>query len=92
MENGLKITEIRFIRIKDDAGPVKAEATVTLNDALAVHGVKIVRINGKLKVTMPSRKDHKGKYVDIIHPVSQKMREYLENEILEYYFEKTVSG
>ena len=90
MENGLKITEIRFVRIKKDAGPVKAEVTVTLNNALAIHGVKIVRIKDRLKVTMPSRKDNNGKYVDIVHPVSHKIREYLENEVLDYYFEETI--
>ena len=52
---------------------------------LAVHDIKVVQGDERLFVAMPSRKDDNGVFRDIIHPISQAARTFIENEILDAY-------
>ena len=59
-------------------GNVKAVADVTLDDAIAIHGVKLVDGKNGTFVSMPENrwqdKDGNYKHVDIVHPTNADTR------------------
>lgn len=64
---------------------MKAVVSVTFDNAIVVHDIKIIEGQDKLFIAMPSRKTPDGEYKDITHPINSQMREYLENAILTKY-------
>jgi len=66
-------------------GVAVAHATVTLGNAYAVHGLKIMEGENGLWVSMPASKNKKGEFKDIFHPISKEAREVLINAVLQAY-------
>ena len=83
----MKNMEITDIRIKnvDSEGKMKAVASVTFDNAFAVHDVKVIEGPEKLFVAMPSRRTPDGEYRDIAHPINSDMRNMLESKVLAAY-------
>lgn len=83
----MKNMEITDIRIKKVAskGKMKAVASVTFDNAFAVHDVKVIEGPEKLFVAMPSRRTPDGEYRDIAHPINSDMRNMLESKVLAAY-------
>ncbi|MBO7302882.1 MAG: SpoVG family protein, partial [Clostridia bacterium] len=63
----MQITDIKIRKFFDD-GPMKAIASVTFDNQLAVHDLKVINDREKLFIVMPSRKNPDGTYRDIVHP------------------------
>ncbi len=80
----MEITDIRVRKISTD-GKMKAVVSVTFDNAIVVHDIKIIEGQDKLFIAMPSRKTADGEFKDIAHPINAQMREYLENAILAKY-------
>lgn len=80
----MEITDIKIRKIISE-GRLRAVISITLDDMIAIHDIKIVNGDERLFVAMPSRKDESGIFRDIVHPISPQAREMLENEILEAY-------
>ncbi|MBO5226988.1 MAG: septation regulator SpoVG [Ruminococcus sp.] len=80
----MEITDIKIRRIVTE-GRLRAVVSVTIDNMLAVHDIKIVQGDERLFVAMPSRKDENGVFRDIVHPISGASRKMLENEILDAY-------
>lgn len=80
----MKITDIK-IRKHFDEGPMKAVVSVTFDDQLAVHDVKIIYAREKYFIVMPSRKNPDGSYRDIVHPINAAFRAELEECVLKEY-------
>ena len=80
----MKITDIRIRKLMDE-GRLRAIVSVTIDDELAVHDVKVVQGPNRLFVAMPSRKEENGTYRDIVHPISQNARELFESSVLSAY-------
>jgi len=78
------ITDIRIYKI-EGTGNLKAFATVTLDDAFAVHGLKIMEGDSGLWVSMPASKNKRGEFKDIFHPINKEAREVLITAVLEAY-------
>ena len=66
---------------------MKAVASVTFDNAFAVHDVKVIEGPEKLFVAMPSRRTPDGEYRDIAHPISSATRDCIQTTILEKYQE-----
>ena len=66
-------------------GRLRAVVSVTLDNAVAIHDIKVVQGDDRLFVAMPSRREEHGVYRDIIHPISTNARSALENSIIEAY-------
>lgn len=79
-----EITDVRVYKI-ESTGNLKAYATVTLGNAYAVHGLKIMEGENGLWVSMPASKNKKGEFKDIFHPISKEAREVLINAVLQAY-------
>ena len=62
--------------------------SITLDDTVAVHDIKVVQGGERLFVAMPSRRDDNGVYRDIVHPITPEARSRLESRILAAYKEE----
>ena len=71
-----------------DDGRLRAVVSVTVDDMLAVHDVKVVQGDDRLFVAMPSRRDEIGIFRDIVHPISAEAREYFEQSVISAYEER----
>lgn len=80
----MEITDIKIRRIVTE-GRLRAVVSVTVDNMLAVHDIKIVQGDQRLFVAMPSRKDENGVFRDIVHPISGASRKMMENDILDAY-------
>jgi stage V sporulation protein G len=78
------ITDIKVRKIFDES-PMKAIVSVTFDNSLVVHDIKVIEGGDKLFAAMPSRKTPEGEYKDIAHPINTDMRSSLEHSILEKY-------
>lgn len=80
----MEITDIRIKKVASE-GKMKAVASVTFDNAFAVHDVKVIEGSEKLFVAMPSRRTPDGEYRDIAHPINSDMRNMLESKVLAAY-------
>ena len=79
----MEITEIRiYIRNEER---LKAFATVTFDNCFVVRNMKVISGNKGSIICMPSRKMPDGTHKDIVHPITNDFRHYLEKKVLEVY-------
>ena len=81
----MEITDVKIRKIMSD-GRLRAVVSVTVDDMLAVHDIKVVQGDERLFVAMPSRKDENGVFRDIVHPISPNSRKVFEERILDAYY------
>lgn len=86
----MNISDIRIRKVMQD-GRLKAVVSMTVDNAIAVHDIKIVQGDERVFVAMPSRRDESGMFRDIIHPISPEARGEIEARIMSAY-EKYVSA
>ena len=82
----MNITDIK-IRNVQNGGKMRAIVSVTFDDALALHDIKIVEANDKRFLAMPAKKLPDGKFKDIAHPINEGFRASLEEIVLARYNE-----
>ena len=80
----MNITDIRVRKVIPE-GRLRAIISITIDDMLAIHDIKVVQGDSRLFVAMPSRKDETGVFRDIVHPISAETRATVESQILEAY-------
>ena len=80
----MQITDIKIRKFFDE-GPMKAVVSVTFNEALAVHDIKVIHARDRYFIVMPSRKNTDGTYRDIVHPINSAFRAELENAVIDAY-------
>lgn len=83
-QNIMTITKVHIRRTFTE-GRLKAVVSVTLDDCIAIHELKIIQGNDRLFVAMPSRMDVNGEYRDIIHPIGTGVRRAFEQVVLKAY-------
>ena len=79
----MKISDIKFRKSLEN-GNLKAIASMTIDDCIAVHELKVIQTD-HLFVAMPSRKDEVGNYHDIVHPINESARNLIESAVLAAY-------
>lgn len=84
----MEITDVKIRKTFEDQ-PLKAVLSVTFDDCLAVHDVKIIYAREKYFVVMPSKKTQTGEYKDIVHPINASFRKKLEETLIAEYLENT---
>ena len=80
----MQITDIKIRKFFEE-GPMKAVVSVTFDDALAVHDVKVIYARDRYFIVMPSRKNPDGTYRDIVHPINSSFRAELEAAVIDAY-------
>ena len=82
----MNISDIRIRKLLKE-GRLRAVVSVTLDNAIAVHDIKVVQGDERIFVAMPSRKDESGVFRDVVHPISPESRKEIEGRILAAYEE-----
>lgn len=80
----LNITDVKIRKLLHD-GRLRAIVSVTFDNAIALHDLKVIEGPNRLFVAMPSRKDESGTYRDIVHPISKGNRAQIEHAVLAQY-------
>jgi len=80
----MQITELRIHNVENDE-KLRAYVTVTLDECLVIHGVKIIEGQNGLFIAMPSKKSSNGSFKDIVHPITTDFRNELQKKIIEEY-------
>ena len=82
----MEITDVK-IRKTFENQPLRAVMSITLDNCIAVHDVKIIYASDKYFVVMPSKKNQNGEYKDIVHPINAEFRSKLEEELIGKFME-----
>ena len=80
----MNITDIKIRKLIPE-GRLRAVISITVDNMLAIHDIKVVQGDERLFVAMPSRKDESGMFRDIVHPISPDARQAIEGQILDAY-------
>ncbi|MCH5203551.1 MAG: septation regulator SpoVG [Oscillospiraceae bacterium] len=80
----MEISDIK-IRKTMNEGRLRAVVSITIDNAIAIHDIKLVQGDERLFVAMPSRREDSGVFRDIIHPISSNVRDELEQKIVKAY-------
>jgi stage V sporulation protein G len=78
------ITNVSIYPVNSDS-TLKAFATLEIDSAFVVKGIKIIEGKSGLFVAMPSHKGDDGEYYDDAFPVTKKAREDINEAILSVY-------
>lgn len=81
----MNITDVRIRPVQKEDSKLKAVASVTIDNAIAIHDIKIVNGTDGCFVAMPSRKTADGEYRDIAHPISAEARAELIEAVMNAY-------
>ncbi|MCK9536619.1 MAG: septation regulator SpoVG [Bacilli bacterium] len=79
----MNVTKVRVYKISGK-NKLRATASITLNNAFMVHGIKVIEGNKGLFVAMPAEKKN-GTFRDIAHPITVEMRTQIVTAVLEKY-------
>lgn len=79
------------IRATFSEGQLKAIASVTIDNAIAIHDIKIVEVKDRLILIIPSR-DANTRYQDIVHPINSDVRQMLHDAVIEAYYRHLQGG
>lgn len=85
----LKITDVRVRLVSKEDAKLKAVASITIDDCLVVHDIKVINGREGMFISMPSRKTPDGEYKDIVHPINTETREELKKAVLDAYEQET---
>ena len=85
----------KVIKNTDNSSPVKAYATIVLNNNIAINGFRIIDIgtddNDAMFVAMPSNRNSDGKYYDMAFPTRSEVKEDIINSVIGNYVDNPSS-
>ena len=81
----MDITEIKIRKLC--SGRMRAVVSVTFDNELVIHDMKVIALNDRFFIAMPSRTDEAGRFRDVAHPISSSFRIRLERAVLNAYEE-----
>jgi stage V sporulation protein G len=87
--------DVRVYPLKDDPenpNSTKAFASITVDELIAIKGIRVVEGTKGHFVTMPQSKDTEGNYHDIAFPVNGDLRKAMNKAILDEFKEVTKSA
>ncbi|MBR2138558.1 MAG: septation regulator SpoVG [Bacilli bacterium] len=82
----MQITDVRIRKIEGQTR-LRAVASITIDDAFAVHELRIIEGKEGLFVAMPSRESNDGTFRDLAHPINAETRAMVEKAVLDKYNE-----
>lgn len=83
-EYRMNITDVKIRKVYTD-NRLRALVSITIDEAIAIHDIKIIQGPTRVFIAMPSRKEENGTYRDIVHPISSPIRKTIEETILSEY-------
>ena len=86
----MEITGVKIFPV-DNNDKLKAFVSIIIDNCFIVKDIKIIQGEKGLFLAMPSKKDNKGGYKDIVHPLNSETREMLERTVIDEYNKVTGS-
>jgi len=80
----MTITDVRVRKVETE-GKLRAVVSVTIDDEIVIHDIKVIEGERGLFIAMPSKKGANGEFRDIAHPINSETRTRLQNLILDAY-------
>ena len=80
----MEITDIRIRKLSEDS-KMRAIVSVTFDDELVIHDIKIIESADKVFLAMPSRRLLNGNYSDIAHPTKKELRIKIESAVFQEF-------
>ena len=80
----MELTDIK-LRQYFPEGQLEAVYSLTFDNELALHDVKLVKRDGELMMVMPSRVMPDGSRKDIAHPINVEFRKKISEMLLKYH-------
>jgi stage V sporulation protein G len=71
--------------VSDDAPHLRGLGSLTINDEIAVHNIRVIEGKNGLFTSMPSKTDSKGEYHDIFYPATKEAREAVNRAVILAY-------
>lgn len=81
----MKITSVSVRKITKENSRLRGIASVLIDDAFAIHDIRIIEGDNGLFIAMPSRKTATGEYKDVCHPINPDVRTEFTDAILEEF-------
>lgn len=81
----MEITSVSVRKIEKEGSRMKGMASIVLDNAFAVHDIRIIEGDNGLFIAMPSRKTATGGYRDIAHPINPDVRKMFQDAVLDEY-------
>ncbi|MBD5384269.1 MAG: SpoVG family protein, partial [Ruminococcaceae bacterium] len=79
--------DVKITSLSPGNGATKAHASVNLDDAIAIRNIRVMEGKKGLFASMPSYQGSDKKYYDIVFPLNAKLREELNNAIVDAYLQ-----
>lgn len=77
--------DARAYPLEEPKGSTVAFAGININDAFAVHGLKVINSEKGMFVAMPGAKDKNGDYRDVAFPITAEARKQVCSVVLDAY-------
>lgn len=87
----MTVTNVKIIKTENNARQL-ADVEIVIDDCLLIQNIKLID-NGErmfIAFSQTKRKNSSQKTVDVI-PLTQDVRDYIENEVIKKYFERNDS-
>ena len=81
----MKITEARVYPLSNKDSKLKAFASITIDDAVCITGIRIIEGKTGVFMSMPQNKDNDDEYHDIAFPITKEAREEIQDAVLDAY-------
>ena len=81
----MKISDVKIRLVTKEDSKLKAVVSLVIDDNLAIHDIKVIENEKGKIIAMPAKKNEKGMYRDIIHPINSQTREEMTAIILKAY-------
>ena len=79
------ITHVRIRTIENNGKRMVGVVSITLDDMIVIHDVKILTGTDGRFLAMPSRMKKSGTFSDIVHPIRKDVRSAIENIVFDGY-------
>ena len=79
----MTVTDVKVNPVKAKGIKIKAICHVTFDEEFVVKGIKLIKGDKGLFISMPSIKSTNGEYYDICFPLSADLRKEIQDAIIE---------
>ena len=82
----MQVTSVRIQKKFDEPDKMlKAIASITVDNMIAIHDVRLLKSAEKMFIAMPNKKLGDATYKDLVHPINSEGRKILEEAVISAY-------
>lgn len=82
----MQVTSVRIQKVFNDPEKMLvAVASITIDNMLAIHNVRVLKASDKMFVAMPNQKLGDSTYKDLVHPINSEGRSIIEGAVISAY-------